>query len=308
MEKLISTEIEELRINLDSIIKDKQSLIQTNERTLLSQTKDIASKEKTLKDKEYQIGSLFSKIKQDYYYIILLIFLLILMIAILRFAIIQRKRAIKSKELSDKLAAMSEFKANIWQEFGHVPSTAISEAYYRLEDEGVNHISIEPLVKLQKLLNGLFQSLQMSSDNIGVGINKELTLAKDYITYVGSVKEKNIDFEIIGKVPEISIPPAILFSCTRNAINHGGLLKKEIAKIAIEIEQSDTGIYCYIHDNGNGFPPDVKTISDIKSGTGLKNANSILRYHVNGKKGKNYITFGRSNAQGYTNQIKLAIS
>lgn len=216
----------------------------------------------------------------------------------------QKEFALKQESIAKGLADLAAYKAKTWQEFGHIPNTAISDAYFRMEEGGISDYFLSPLVSLHKLVKHLFNNLQSDNYQTGTPINQEIALVNHYLEYVNVVKEKNINLEIIGEVPDITLPSAILLSCVKNAISHGGLLTKNNGEVGIEIKRDTDGYYCNVYDNGKGFPENIKEVADITTGTGLKNANNLLRF-FNKNSTANFVSFKKCSFDIYSNCVTL---
>lgn len=233
----------------------------------------------------------------------------LILVLVLSLAIYQWKRAskatkeaLKQKQRAEELSALSEFKAKIWQEFGHVPSSAINTAYRISKKINAPELALKTLIMLENFLSNLFKNLRGGNDFNAVELNQELMLANDYVNYCRYTGDKNIDFKLPTNIPFYHIPPAIILSCVKNAIEHG-----EANKIAVEIQKKDTFYEISISDNGIGLSENIKSIADINEGTGLKNANNILNYFNNSINQEDYVRFSGSKTDEYKNKILLKV-
>lgn len=219
-----------------------------------------------------------------------------------------RIQAEKEKSISEELALISEFKSKIWQEFGHIPSSTIASTYGKLEEIVRDKELLTPLIHLERFLSNMFRNLRLGNDERGVEIKDELSLAEEFINYRNLIWDTNITFIKPKFIPEFKIPPAILLSTVKNAIEHGKLKTINNGIIKINISQNKEYYECTILDNGIGFPEEVKTIQDIKKGTGLKNVNSILEFFNKNSHHDSNVIFGKTNEMGFNNRVTFKIN
>ncbi len=190
----------------------------------------------------------------------------------------QKHEATIQRDKAEIEASINEYKSRVWQEFGHIPSSAIADTFARLEENGASLVDLNCLNSLYILVDGLFNGLKASSSKLSVKLEDEISLAKEYISYVNSVWDKKIVIDVIEPIPSIEVPPAVILSCVKNAVAHGKLKDSQEGRIKLEFDVVDNYHNLHIYDNGIGFEKEVNSLRDIKKGTGLKNCDFILRY------------------------------
>lgn len=221
-------------------------------------------------------------------------------------AIKATKNAQKERNKSKAVMLLNKYKSEIWQELGHNQGETINEACARLILDGTKKTSIKTLYLLANHIQSLFGSLESSIEYKGNDLEHELMLAITYVKFYNERKKRKILLKIPQDHKNVKIPPAIIFTCIKNSIKHGQLDKIKNPIIEIDIIKKSRFYEISILDNGLGFNSEIISISNIETGTGLRNANEILKYYNESK--ENAIEINKWIKKEFKSNVTLKIA
>lgn len=216
----------------------------------------------------------------------------------------------KNKEIST-LHTLSSYREMVWQEIAHTPIDLISKVHKSLSNKDVAIELLKPLDVLYEFLRDLFDSIGKTKLEHQSDLTKEIRIAEKYVDCNNFTESIPIEFKFPPSLENKKIPPAIIVSTVKNAIDHAfnKIGKSFERKIEISIEENNDGTYfCNILDNGDGFDPSIKKIEDIPEGsTGLVRANNVLDIFNSVNKEKTNIAILHNPLPDWSTAVKLTI-
>lgn len=259
--------IANLNLRLTKKIEEKNTHIQSLDSLIEAKQKVITEQDRILADKEVTFAIVNSGL------------ILIGLFALLAFW--QRRRA--SLE-----ARLNKYKSNVWQELGHIPGKSIDSLNDKLRsrrwllDGSQFQIPIQelkPLEMLKGIINGLFDSVVKGDSERGNPFSAELKLVKDYLDYKNEISKANVQL-IEPSETRFNLPPALLLSCVKNAIEHGELLDNPDAKIEIRVTKKLLYLELSLVNNGKPFESRYLNKKKLKkTSTGFLNMIDVMEYY-----------------------------
>ncbi len=177
------------------------------------------------------------------------------------------------------LARINQYKARVWQEFGHISRTAYTKLISDIRS-GAEKSEIQLKIQnMADLMMSIFNSIQGGTEAMGAALSDEIVLLNNYVKHKNLLNNISVELRSPNEIPDIKVPPAILLSLIKNSIEHGKLIKRGTGVIELKVEKIKNRYTISIIDNGDGFK-NIFRLKDIKdkNSTGLKNCDYIVRY------------------------------
>lgn len=208
---------------------------------------------------------------------------------------------------ASRLARYNEYRSNIWQELGHLPGSSIDDSYLKLRRSGVSPSELATLEELKDIISSLFASIAQGESEEGNSLKAEIKMAELYLDYSNRIHRTNIELDS-SAAEDVLVPPALILSCARNAIQHGKLLKVPRARIKIITKQELNHVTIAVKNNGETFPETLLKAKNIgKRSTGFRNMESVLKYYNRGKRILNPVRWENITDDFYTVQTTLKV-